>query len=58
MRTQVTFPSSFLFRLRSSPTCNIEVGPPLRSLLGDSRSVSPVGPFFMAVQSGYLLPYA
>src|SRR6266498_3063848 len=34
--------SSFL-RLRSNPACNIEVGPPLSSLLGDSRSVSPEG---------------
>src|SRR5688572_15541017 len=32
--------SSFL-RLRSNPACNIEHGPPLSSLLGDSRSVSP-----------------
>jgi hypothetical protein len=41
---------SILFRLRSNPACNIEVGPPLSSLLGDSRSVSPEGPSFMAVQ--------
>src|SRR5215216_4885767 len=32
--------SSFL-RLRSNPACNIEDGPPLSSLLGDNRSVSP-----------------
>jgi hypothetical protein len=35
--------TSTLRRLRSNPACNIEVGPPLRSLLGDSRSVSPEG---------------
>src|SRR6266511_5308808 len=34
--------SSFL-RLRSNPACNIEDAPPLSSLLGDSRSVSPEG---------------
>jgi len=32
---------SIFFRLRSNPACNIEDGPPLSSLLGDSRSVSP-----------------
>src|SRR5215207_4716333 len=42
--------STFL-RLRSNPACNIEDGPPLSSLLGDSRSVSPEGPYFMAVPS-------
>ena len=35
--------TSTFFRLRSNPACNIEVGPPLSSLLGDSRSVSPKG---------------
>ena len=33
--------TSTFFRLRSNPACNIEDGPPLSSLLGDSRSVSP-----------------
>ena len=35
--------TSTLFRLRSNPACKIEVGPPLSSLLGNSRSVSPEG---------------
>src|SRR5215207_983966 len=35
--------TSTLRRDRSNPACNIEDGPPLSSLLGDSRSVSPEG---------------
>jgi hypothetical protein len=41
-RSESRHTSTFL-RLRSNPACNIEVGPPLSSLLGDSRSVSPEG---------------
>src|SRR5215207_4208584 len=37
--------TSTLRRDRSNPACNIEDGPPLSSLLGDSRSVSPEGAF-------------
>ena len=33
--------TSTLRRDRSNPACNVEDGPPLSSLLGDSRSVSP-----------------
>ena len=39
--------TSTLRRLRSNPACNIEDGPPLSSLLGDSGRVTR-GPFFMA----------